>query len=91
MGCLFVFIIDNNWRNAAVTSVIAVGLTAIGMIHSPSIVLTEGYVFETNFIIAYAICAVGFLIMHLIKFNHKAHEADLEAERQAELSQAKQF
>lgn len=91
VGCLFVFIIDNNWRNAAITSVIAVGLTAIGMIHSPSIVLTEGYVFETNFIIAYAICAVGFLIMHLIKFNHKAHEADLEAERQAELSQAKQF
>ena len=38
VGCLFVFIIDNNWRNAAVTSVIAVGLTAIGMIHSPSIV-----------------------------------------------------
>lgn len=63
---------------------IAIVLTAIGMIHSPSIILTEGYVFETNFIIAYAVCAVGFFILHLIKFNHKAHQADLEAEAMLE-------
>ncbi|SCH58183.1 Permeases [uncultured Ruminococcus sp.] len=84
VGCIFVFIIDNNWKAVSITSVIAIVLTAIGMIHSPSIILTEGYVFETNFIIAYAVCAVGFFILHLIKFNHKAHQADLEAEAMLE-------
>lgn len=82
IGCIFVFIIDNNWKAVAVVNVIALALTAVGMIHSPSIVLTEGYVFVTEFIIAYAVSAVAFLVLHFIKFNAKAHQAELEAEQE---------
>jgi AGZA family xanthine/uracil permease-like MFS transporter len=89
VGCIFVFIIDNKWKNAAIVNVVALGLTLIGMIHSPGIILTEGYVFESGFVIAYAVSAVAFLIMYVIKFNQKDHEADLEAEKAAELEETK--
>lgn len=82
LGCIFVFIIDNKWKEAAIVNVIALALTAVGMIHSPAIILTEGYVFVTEFIIAYAVSAVAFLIMHFIKFNAKAHQAEIEAEQE---------
>lgn len=84
IGCIFVFIIDNNWKNVAITSIVGLGLTLIGMIHSPSIVLTDGYIFQTNFVIAYAVTAIAFLILHFIKFNQKAHLADLAAEQSQE-------
>ena len=37
VGCVFVFIIDNKWLNAAITNVVALALTGIGMIHSPGL------------------------------------------------------
>lgn len=86
VGCIFVFVIDNNWKNVAITNIAGLGLTLIGMIHSPGILGTSGYVFQTNFVITYSVCAVAFFIMHTIKFNEKAHLADLEAEKKLEIS-----
>lgn len=71
VGCLFVFIIDNNWKNAAFTNLSALALTLIGMIHSPGILGTESYVLNMDFIKVYSILAAAFLIMHAIGFNKK--------------------
>ena len=43
VGCVFVFIIDNKWLNAAITNVVALALTGIGMIHSPGLLFTDTY------------------------------------------------
>lgn len=69
VGCLFVFIIDNDWLKASITNVVALGLTLIGMIHSPGPILTSTYVFETEFVAAYAVLAVAFFVMHVVGFN----------------------
>lgn len=71
VGCLFVFIIDNNWKNAALTNLSALALTLIGMIHSPGILGTEAYVLNLDFIKVYSILTAAFLIMHAIGFNKK--------------------
>lgn len=71
VGCLFVFIIDNNWKNAAITNLTALVLTMIGTIHSPGILGTETYVLNLDFIKVYSILAAAFLIMHAIGFNKK--------------------
>ena len=78
VGCLFVFVIDNDWAKASITNVVALGLTLIGMIHSPGPILTSTYVFETQFVVAYAALAAAFLALHLMRFNQAAHAA-LEA------------
>ena len=84
VGCVFVFIIDNSWLKAAITNVVGLGLTAIGMIHSPGLLFTSTYAPDLGFIAAYSVLIVAFLILHFIKFNSKAHQADLEAEKEAE-------
>ena len=83
VGCLFVFVIDNDWLKASITNVVALGLTLIGMIHSPGPLLTETYVFQTEFVIAYVVLAVAFFVMHVTKFHQKEHAAELEAEKAA--------
>ncbi|SHJ17480.1 putative MFS transporter, AGZA family, xanthine/uracil permease [Clostridium amylolyticum] len=80
VGCIFVYVIDNNWRNAAITNIVALGLALIGMIHSPGILFTDGYVFQTNFVIVYAVSAAAFFVMHILKFNQKAHADELALE-----------
>lgn len=84
VGSVFVFIIDNKWKNAAIVNIVALALTGIGMIHSPALLLTEGYAPDMGFVAAYAVLTVAFLVMHFLKFNQKAHKADLEAEAAAE-------
>ena len=42
------------------------------------------------YVFALIVLIVGFLVLHLIKFNQKAHQADLEAEKAAALAAAKQ-
>ena len=89
VGCVFVFIIDNAWLKAAVTNVVALGLTGIGMIHSQGLLFTGTYAPDLGFVAAYCVLAAAFLVMHFIKFNQKAHQADLEAEKAAALEAAK--
>ena len=89
VGCVFVFIIDNAWLKAAVTNVVALGLTGIGMIHSQGLLFTGTYAPDLSFVAAYCVLAAAFLVMHFIKFNQKAHQADLEAEKAAALEAAK--
>lgn len=71
VGCVFVFIIDNNWRNASITNLVALGLTGIGMIHSPGILGTETYAPDMGFVQVYIVLAIAFLVMHVMKFNQK--------------------
>ena len=89
------FIIDNAWLKVAITNIVGLGLTAIGMIHSPGLLFTETYAPDMGFIAVYSVLTVAFLVLHFIKFNAKAHQADLEAETAAEraavLEAAKQF
>ena len=89
VGCVFVFIIDNDWLKAAITNVVALGLTGIGMIHSPGLLFTSTYSPDLGFVAAYCVLIVAFLVLHFIKFNQKAHQADLEAEKAAALEAAK--
>ena len=90
VGCVFVFIIDNDWLKASITNVVALALTGIGMIHSPGLLFTESYSPNLGFVAVYCVLIVGFLVLHLIKFNQKAHQADLEAEKATALAAAKQ-
>ena len=71
-------------------NVVALALTGIGMIHSPGLLFTESYSPNLGFVAVYCVLIVGFLVLHLIKFNQKAHQADLEAEKAAALAAAKQ-
>ena len=89
VGCVFVFIIGNAWLKAAVTNVVALGLTGIGMIHSQGLLFTGTYAPDLGFVAAYCVLAAAFLVMHFLKFNPKAHQADLEAEKAAALEAAK--
>ncbi len=81
VGCVFVFIIDNKWKEASITNVVAIVLTLIGMIHSPGLLLTEAYAPNKDFIIAYAVLVVVFAVMHFTKFNQKAHLAEQASEK----------
>ena len=90
VGCVFVFIIDNDWLKAAITNVVALGLTGIGMIHSKGLLFTDTYAPDLGFVAAYCVLIAAFLVMHFLKFNQKAHQADLEAEKAAALEAAKQ-
>ena len=71
VGCVFVFIIDNNWKNASITNGAALALTAIGMIHSPRILGTEGYAPDMGFIQVYIVLIIVFALMHVTGFNRK--------------------
>ena len=75
---------------AAITNVVALGLTGIGMIHSKGLLFTDTYAPDLGFVAAYCVLIVAFLVLHFIKFNQKAHQADLEAEKAASLEAAKQ-
>ena len=71
VGCVFVFIIDNNWKNASITNLTALGLTGIGMIHSPGILGTETYAPDMGFVQVYVVLTIAFFVMHVMKFNRK--------------------
>ena len=71
IGCVFVFIIDNNWKAASFTNAAALLLTAIGMIHSPGILGTETYTLNMAFVQIYVILTITFAVMHITKFNQK--------------------
>ena len=75
---------------AAITNVVALGLTGIGMIHSKGLLFTDTYGPDLGFVAAYCVLIAAFLVMHFLKFNQKAHQADLEAEKAAALEAAKQ-
>ena len=90
VGCVFVFIIDNDWLKASITNVVALALTGIGMIHSPGLLFTESYSPNLGFVAVYSVLIVGFLCCTLSSSTEKAHQADLEAEKAAALAAAKQ-
>ena len=71
IGCVFVFIIDNNWKAASFANAAALLLTAIGMIHSPGILGTETYTLNMAFVQIYVILTIAFAVMHITKFNQK--------------------
>ena len=71
IGCVFVFIIDNNWKAASFTNAAALLLTVIGMIHSPGILGTETYTLNMAFVQIYVILTIAFAVMHITKFNQK--------------------
>lgn len=72
LGSILVFIIDNDWIKVTYTSLIALALTLIGMIHSAGVVGTGTYAPSKDFIIIYIITAVVFFVLEKIKFNKKA-------------------
>ena len=69
---------------------IFLNVTGIGMIPSPGLLFTDTYSPDLGFVAAYCVLAVAFLVLHFLKFNQKAHQADLEAEKAAALAAAKQ-
>lgn len=71
IGCMFVFVIDNDWKKLAITNLVAMFLALIGMTHSPGIIFTQTYAPDKNFLIAYGASFIIFLIIHFIKFNQK--------------------
>lgn len=71
VGCVFVFIVDNNWKAASLTNAAALLLTVIGMIHSPGILGTEFYSPNMEFVQIYIVLCIAFAIMHITKFNQK--------------------
>ena len=71
LGCLVVFVIDNDWLKASATCAVALVLTVLGMIHAPGPLFTADYVFESDFAIAYALLAVGFTAMHLLRVKRR--------------------
>lgn len=87
VGCVFVFIIDNKWLNAAITNVVALALTGIGMIHSPGLLFTDTYSPDLGFVAAYSVLIVAFLVLHFIKFNHKSFEKASEEEKKMEMAE----
>lgn len=87
VGCVFVFIIDNKWLNAAITNVVALALTGIGMIHSPGLLFTDTYSPDFGFVAAYSVLIVAFLVLHFIKFNHKSFEKASEEEKKMEMAE----
>ena len=58
VGCVFVFIIDNNWKNASITNAAALALTGIGMIHSPGILGTAAYAPDMGFVQVYIVLMI---------------------------------
>ncbi|NLI89302.1 MAG: permease [Epulopiscium sp.] len=70
-GAILVFIIDNEWINVTYTSLIALGLTLIGMVHSVGIIGTETYAPSKEFIIVYIVTAIVFFILDKMNFNRK--------------------
>lgn len=56
-GAILVFIVDNQLSKAAVTSVIAAVLAAIGIIHAPELTLF----YDSSYVIGYLIMAVVFV------------------------------
>lgn len=70
-------------------ALVALGLTGIGMIHSQGLLFTGTYAPDLGFVAAYCVLAAAFLVMHFLKFNQKAHQADLEAEKAVALEAAK--
>ncbi len=71
VGCVFVFIIDNNWKAASITNAVALILTGIGMIHSPGILGTAAYAPDLGFVQVYVILILAFAVMHVMRFNQK--------------------
>lgn len=71
VGCVFVFIIDNNWKNASITNAAALALTGIGMIHSPGILGTAAYAPDMGFVQVYIVLMIVFAVMHFVGFNQK--------------------
>lgn len=71
VGCVFVFIIDNNWKNASITNAVALALTGIGMIHSPGILGTAAYAPDMGFVQVYIVLMIVFAVMHFVGFNQK--------------------
>lgn len=78
VGCVFVFIIDNNWKNAAITNGAALVLTGIGMIHSPGILGTAAYGPDMGFVQVYTVLVIAFAIMHFTGFNKKQIQEEIK-------------
>ena len=70
-GSLLVFIIDNDWIKVTYTSLVALALTLIGMIHSAGVIGTETYAPVREFIIIYVGMAVVFFVLEKMNFNRK--------------------
>jgi AGZA family xanthine/uracil permease-like MFS transporter len=69
-GAILVFIIDNEFIKASVTSVIAALLAAIGLIHAPKLSLFH----DVSYVIAYLIMAVVFIAFNFISKDDTAGE-----------------
>lgn len=82
VGCVFVFVIDNNWLGACITNIAALALTLVGMIHSPGLLFTETYAPDMGFVAAYGVLIVVFFVMHLVRFNQRAHAEAEKAEQE---------
>ncbi|OEH85330.1 uracil permease [Desulfuribacillus stibiiarsenatis] len=66
LGAITVFIIDHNFKKAAIFSVIGAGLSFIGLMHAPKLAIGAA----NDFTIGYMIMAVFFLYFTLKKPEH---------------------
>lgn len=71
LGSILVFIIDNDWIKVTYTSLVALALTLIGMIHSAGVIGTDTYAPSKEFIIIYVVTAVAFFVLDKMNFNRK--------------------
>ncbi|MGL5956181.1 MAG: permease [Brevinema sp.] len=70
---ILTYIIDNKWINVSYAALIGLGLTLIGMIHSPGLIFTASYQPNMEFTAIYTITALVFFILEKIQFNKKAN------------------
>ncbi|ONI47072.1 permease [Candidatus Epulonipiscium fishelsonii] len=68
-GAIVVAIIDRKWINATYASIAGLILIAVGMAHSPGVIFTEAYAPSMDFVALYGLTAVGFAILHFMKFK----------------------
>lgn len=63
LGAMLVFIIDNEYMKAAITSLVGAVMAALGFIHAPKLAIMH----DTQFVIAYVIVAVTLVAFSYIK------------------------
>ena len=74
LGAMVVFIIDDEYKKAAITALVGAGMTALGFMHAPKLALMH----NPQFVLAYVVVAIT-----LVVFNYMGDkEAVSEEEKQ---------
>lgn len=63
LGAMLVYIIDNQYKKAAVTTFIAAVMAALGFIHAPKL----SFMYETEYVLAYLVVTATLIAFSFIK------------------------